>query len=316
MTIATSDRVRRTRKHAEFYRGHGWNALPSDPTPAMIGGKKKPLVKFRDYWKEPAPSDLFDRFPGSNIQVMTGTFWRLAVLDLDGAEAIGHAENNWRKLPRTWVSYHSNGGRDSRHYWFRLPSGCSTKGKTVVHAVWDETACMWKKHVAAELLVDKCLVTAPPSVHIRTGNEYQFEQGFQSMLKPALLPQWLWDMPSVIAPKVVVPVEYPRIFRPSMRFEGRATSRQVLDAIPDKTAVVKSWGLRVTTQPGTDGWMVAHDFNREDSNPSASFHPDRGHFWRPGMAKVIGLFELGTQIGAYATWQDCRDALATQYLSS
>jgi hypothetical protein len=309
MNNSQSDRVRRTRTHIDFYREYGWNVLPSELT------KKKPLIRFAEYWEKPLPEDVFDRFPLCNLQIMTGVHWRLAVLDLDGREAIEHVEREWRKLPRTWTVFHSNGGRESRHHWFTLPEGLEPKGKQVLHAVWDEEKATWKKHTAVELMLDRCLITGPCSTHIKTGREYKFT------FKPgrtniAELPEWIWRMDAVRSPVVPVVEDDQRIpiAKPSSKSFPTVTTQQVLDAIPDKVAVARSWRLRVTNNPGTDGWLQTHDFNREDVNPSAAFHAESGRFWRPGMHPTMSLFDLSVELGIYRDWRECKDALAAQYL--
>lgn len=324
MNNAICDRVRRTRTHLQFYWEQGWNCLPSELT------KKKPLIRFAEYWDRPVPHEVFDKFETFNLQLMTGTHWRLAVLDLDGREAIEHVERSWRKLPRTWTVFHSHGGRESRHHWFRLPAGLEPKGKQVLHASWDEEKAAWRKHVAVELLLDRCLITAPPSVHINSGREYKFA-ATPAKRNLAELPEWVWRMEAVQPPRPPeTRVDGPVHVSPSVRVGGgrivqsarmdqrrhslHVTTQQVLDAIPDKVAVARSWQLRVTNNLGTDGWLATHDYNRKDVNPSAAFHAESGRFWRPGMHPTMSLFDLSVALGIYRDWKECKDALAAEFI--
>lgn len=307
-------RVSLTRRWAGIYRGLGYNPLPSDPRPHSEGGRKKPLCRFAEWWESPAPADLFDRFPTTNVQVMTGRYWNLAVLDLDGAEAVQHVANHWRKLPRTWTSYHTGGGRSSRHLWFSLPPGLPEKRHTRLWGVRDGDG--WKPHTAIELLCDRCLVMAPPSIHPGTRNSYGFEGKLSpfGMLRPAPLPEWVWSMHSVEVERYeYITSERPLSIRPP-RGTKSVDSRHLSDCITDKVAVAVGWGLRLA-RGGSNGWLYCHAIGREDRNPSAQFHPESGLYWEPGR-KAIGLFTLGVELGHYRDWRECRDALASEYLTS
>lgn len=305
--------VATARRWAGIYRDMGYNPLPSDPRPHADGGGKKPLCRYADWWESPAPVDLFDHFPTTNIQIMTGRFWRLAVLDLDGAEAIRHVKEDWPKLPRTWTSYHTGTGQASRHLWFTLPDGLEEKRRTVLWGGIDGT------HSAVELLCDRCLVMAPPSIHPKTGKVYGFE-GWLSPVKmrgPAQLPEWVWAMKSVKEPMAerVTPRKpiSSLIAKRAPRGTNWVETGHLLGLIPDKLAVAVGWGLRLG-RGGSGGWLYCHSIYREDQHPSAQFHPDTGIYWEPGR-KAIGLLTLGTELGAYHDWRECRDALAAEYLT-
>jgi hypothetical protein len=69
------------KKWAYFYKLRGWQPLPSRPD------AKRPFTRYSQWWDEPAPEDLFERFPSPSLQLMTGRRWRLLVIDLDGDEA-------------------------------------------------------------------------------------------------------------------------------------------------------------------------------------------------------------------------------------
>lgn len=307
-------RVAHAREWAGIYRGLGYNVLPSDPRPHAEGGRKKPLCRFAGWWESPAPDDLFDRFPTTNIQLMTGRRWNLCVLDLDGAEAVRHVAEVWPKLPRTWTSYHTGGGRSSRHLWFRLPDGLPEKRKTLLWGVREGDG--WKPHTAVELLCDRCLVMAPPSVHPVTRNSYGFERGLspRDMVRPAVLPAWVWQIPSaeVERPQYVTPIQAPSKRPPRWTFS--VDSRHLTGLITDKVALAVGWGLRLG-RGGSNGWLYCHAVGREDRNPSAQFHAESGLYWEPGR-RPIGLFTLGVELGVYSDWRECRDDLASRYIPS
>ena len=287
------------RRWAEVYRGRGYQPLPSRMD------AKRPMCRFAEWWESEAPADLFDRFETTNIQIMTGRHWRLAVLDLDGREAIGHVKT-WRPLPRTWVTGTGGGGQ---HWWFSLPDGLEPKGKTIL---WQGA----EKHSAIELLVDRCLVIAPPSIHPTTGAPYRFLDTRHwpfSMMFPAMLPQWLWEKEAVrpdIPERPVLPVS-PRTT--PQRTGQRPDRGLVLSAIPDKIALARSWGLRFARREmESGGWVSVHDFNRDDVHPSARFNVNTGQFWRPGELPM-SLFDVGVALGAYRDWQEARDDLSVRY---
>ncbi len=313
MTTATvADPVARARAWANLYRSMGYQPLPSDPNPPD-GRRKKPLCKYADLWETEAQADLFDRFPTTNIQLMTGRRWSLAVLDFDGSLAIEHSAKHWPKLPRTWTTFHSRGGSTSRHCWFGLPSGIPERRKTIL---WQGEG----KHEAIELLMDRSLVMAPPSVHPVTGNRYGFQIGPREMRRPAMLPNWVLRLP------LVLPARETQGLTPiSPRGEELYTTsytkckptglsvRHILDSLPDKVSIAKSWGLRFARESAeSDGWVSVHDYDREDRNPSARFHVGTGGFWRPGC-KVVPFCQLAADMGVYRDWKECASALAEQF---
>lgn len=325
-----AQRVALAREWARVYREMGYQPLPSDPRPQDETGKekrKKPLCHYAQWWEAPADPDLFDRFATTNLQVMTGRHWGLCVLDLDGEAAVEHVERNWRPLPRTWTSWHSGGGRASRHLWFSLPPGLTEeRRRSRLWGVWDGEAREgkgdWQHHTAVELLCDRSLVMAPPSIHPKTGNPYGFLRDrspfAKGLQRPAMLPEWVWRMPHMEAPRPgpepeLVPLARPRAQKTA---GGKADWRHVLDSLPSKRYVAAQWGLRFARNGSeSDGWVSVHDFDREDRNPSARFNVESGRFWRPGMgqSQTLSLFELGAEMGHYRDWSECLDALADHY---
>ncbi len=293
------DGVRRARVWADVYKSLGYQPLPSRMD------EKRPMTFYADLWEKKAPDNLFNKFETTNLQLMTGRHWNLAVLDIDGPEAADHVWRKWPLLPRTWVTGTGGGGE---HWWFWIASDLPERRKTM----------LWRgegDHSGVELLVDRSLIIAPPSVHPRTGKRYQFMSAGRAphmMERPANLPRWLWDMPAVEKPSAYEP----RVPLPPRRMppEGSVDRRHVMDAIRDKAAVARAWGLRFATNPmGASGWVSVHDPDREDRRPSARFHPETGRFWRPGLPS-ISLFDLGVVLGHYPDWVACKDDLASRYL--
>jgi hypothetical protein len=311
--------LRAARVWADTYRGFDFQPLPSDPRAAADGGRKKPLCKYAQWWESYAPAGLFDRFPTTNIQVMTGRAWGLAVLDLDGQGGKDHVANHWGKLPRTWTVESGGGGR---HLWYRLPPGLPAKGRVRLWGEWDSGADggkgSWAHHTGIELLCDRCLIMAPPSVHPETRRPYRFLAGLSpfEIAVPAMLPAWVWGMAEIKPPprpKSDAPPAPPRRdLPPGMR----ADRNSVLDAIPDKADVARGWGLRFAERAmESSGWVAVHDAGREDINPSARFCPATGSYWTPNSGKPVSLFDLGVALGHFADWMSCRDDLAARYLT-
>lgn len=276
---------------AGFYRLRGLNPLPSR------ADAKRPMVRFAQWWDEPAPADLFDQHPTTNVQVMTGRRWRLLVIDLDGPEARDWFYGLGRPVPTTWAT-HSGG--DGLHLWFRLPEGFTTPMPK---------AFLWKgkgKHAAVERLCDRSLIMAPPSIHPTTRKRYRFLTTWQSPARiplPAPCPGWVLllrpleaERPAVRVATSPKPVAVPA--------PGRFRSAEVLDAIRDKINLAESWGLRIASRrPNHAGWCQCHAIGREDRSPSASISAETGRYWEPGE-RSIGFFELAVMLGAYLDWRD------------
>lgn len=311
--------VRHAKDAAARFRAMGYQPLPSDPRPHSEGGRKKPLCRFAEWWEAPAPDDLFERFETTNIQVMTGRYWGLAVLDLDGKEGVEHVRKHWVELPRTWVS---RSGDHGEHHWFTVGRNWKEKRKCRLWGVWEpetrDGKGDWRPHVGVELLCDRSLVMAPPSIHPKTGRKYVWEYGCspRDMDRPAMAPPWLWSYPEMKPPQPDREWQPAAPLMPSPpRSERKRVPdwRRVVEAIPDKAALVRTWGLRFARNAcESEGWVSVHDFNREDKNPSARFNIRTGQFWRPGEPP-ISLPWLGVAMGVYRDVRECVAALADWY---
>ena len=277
----------RARIYASYYRERGYQPIPSSPT------DKRPLCRYADYWDSPAPDDLFDRFPSTNIQLMTGRRWRLLVIDLDGQAAI----DKWRELcrsrrmPRTWTTHSGGGGR---HLWYRISRD---------HPEPLPKAVLWRgdgPHQAIERLCDRSLVIAPPSIHHKTGSMYQFDSSGSPFRtgSPADCPAWILAM----RPIDQTPRRVKRVY---------TTPSTAPIWTRDPIALAKSWGVWFTGRVSPRGWAECHAIDRDDVKPSAAVHAESGVYTDRGSGLSLSLARLGVVLGRFI---DIRDAMA--YLQS
>lgn len=260
---------------AAFYRSRGFNPLPSRPD------AKQPFIKYADLWETPTSADLWDRFPGANIQIMTGRRWRLLVIDLDGDEA--QQRWAWNRTPATWITHSGGGGR---HLWFRLPESLDCPLPK---------AFLWRgtdKHQAIERLCDRSLIMAPPSVHPTSGRPYRFLDRDHSPARltlPAACPSWVLSMPTVVDPGLRSST---RVGNP--RRSASATPRW----LGDRVELAKRWGLRVAGPARASGWVPCHAVGREDRTPSAAIHEESGFYVDSGSGVRMRFDDLMSQLGA------------------
>jgi hypothetical protein len=294
--------LRQARFCAGLYRDMGFNPLPSRP-----GAKRPALRKFSRLRDEGIPPRFLERWWTPNVQICLGVRWGLCVLDLDGSIAV-QTWRTWaavRGVPPTWAVQHDPAG--GMHLWFSVPASIdSIPFKSV----------LWQlphvKHASIELLGDRNLVMAPPSVHPTTGQPYRWLPGLGpgTLHNPAPLPLWLLDLiPARPVPEILLMP----LARPTLAPVGRYDRSEVRDAIRDKLSLAVSWGLRLAGQGANDaGWISCRAVGRPDEHPSASFSPDSGSYWEPGK-KVISLFDLGVLLGAYTDWASAVNDLGRRY---
>jgi hypothetical protein len=313
----------RARDWALRYRALGYNPLPS-----RMDAKGPALPSFAEYWDRPLPADVFDDWQTTNIQIMTGARWGLAVVDCDGTEA----HTVFRRMKehhgvchpfRTWVAHTGGGGL---HYYFTLPPGLAECPSRRLWGVWDTWAgtdpCRpgsrikgdWKKHLEVRLLADRALVIAPPSLHVKTGARYEFlpGRGPEDYDRPAEAPDWLLGLPAIGTPDTRPPAPHAPAPPPPARPPGPGgtfSRDRVLAQIQDKVALARSWGLRfASTRPNAHGWLSCYAIDRDDRHPSASFHAETGIYHEQREGAKLSLFDLGVALGAYADWRDaCND---------
>lgn len=316
--------IERAAQAARSFRSRGYNALPS-----RADRKGPALASYAEYWETPLPDPVYDRWEAPNLQVMMGARWRLCVVDCD-SERAKHLwweilEEHRSPIPdRTWIAATGGGGR---HYYYALPPGIDECPSGRLWGLWDTYAGAtheggWLKHQEIRLLADRALAIAPPSVHVQTGRPYVWIPGASpdDFDRPGLAPDWLLALPRLATPMPARPAWVPQTPPPvksPIRLAGASASRvAVLDAIPDKIALAASWGLSFASQsPNAAGWCKVYALGRPDRNPSAAFHAGSGSYTDFGDGIRLSLFDLGVQLGHYASWGDCKDDLQARYLA-
>ena len=271
-----------TKAWVKFYRGRGFNPLPSSPE------AKKPLCTYAEYWEHLTPSDLFDRFPTTNIQIMTGARWRLMVVDIDDAQgeilAQWHRLSKCGSLPNTWITC---SGGNGLHIWYRTPLNLTLPiSKCVIHQGAG-------KHQAIEILFNRKLIVVPPSIHPTTKMPYRFLAGHgpDDHYLPAPLPVWLRQKleSEVVRHCAALTV-------PGAIYEG-------------VVSLARSWGVRFTGKHRND-WWECHAIDREDANPSAALHQKVGVYVDSGSGIKLGLAALAMRLGIYRSFKEAQAALS------
>lgn len=292
-----SSDLRRAERASRIYRERwGWNPLPT------FLSRKRPLVPYAHLW-ESESSDA-DWRPTTNLQLMTGCRWGLAVIDLDGEIGLQawEAISLYRPTLPTWTVRTPSG---NWHLWFTIPSGVTELRKR----------CLWSggHHQAIELLGDRSLVVAPPSLDLATGRRYEFVLGPRTLPRPAELPAWVIDYAVAPVRPPYLPPTPTRASLPSPL--GVYHWRDVARAIPSKANLAYSWGLRLTGRMTNAGWLECRSLFREDRRASAGFHPESGYYSEPEDYR-LSIFELGVVFGRYKCWQDACNDLGRKYLGA
>ena len=143
------------------YSGRGISVIPIPP------GAKIPGISWKQFQETRADENQirawWQRWPNSNIGIVTGAISNLVVLDCDAAEGLEIIEQNGG-LPVTAValtSFDETGFR-KRHYYFQHP------GERLKNFV--------KKLPGLDFRGDSGYVLAPPSLH-PSGARYEWAQG-------------------------------------------------------------------------------------------------------------------------------------------
>lgn len=315
--------VRRAQVVARHYRKLGYNPLPS-----RMDRKGPALDSFAEFWEEPIPDVVFDGWASTNIQIMCGARWKLCVVDCDG----DRAHDVWREIKNdcgfegplpTWVARSGGGGW---HYYFTPPAWLDEVPGRRLWGVWDTHGGPkhkgdWLKHQEVRLLGDRQLVIAPPSLHVKSGDRYHFLPGRSPKEYPIPMPapEWLLRLPAIVSPTVIEarpsPAVRPRARGPMSPTAGSPARNDVIAAIPDKAALVRSWGLRLARdRPNRSGWIAAHAIDRDDEYPSASFHPESGVYMDCRDGTKLSLFDLAVAMGRHADWRHACLDLGDEYL--
>jgi hypothetical protein len=290
-----------------WYRSQGYQPLPSRTD------RKAPCCPYGDHWESPIPHHIYSCHRTSNVQVMTGVHWNLVVVDLDGPVAVEawRAMTLYRECPKTWEVYSDPEG--GRHLWFSLPPGvASVPPSTFVWRLADAD------HANIEVIGDRRLIMAPPSIHPDTHRRYRFAEGHapRDMRQPAICPRWILDLPSVdLADNVRKPVELAKPYA-GPRADGRYEFRAVRDVIPDSEVVglVRSWGVRVaSSKPNRNGWWQCHSIRRDDSNPSAGVNERTKYYVDMTTRERMSLFDLAVARGVFGSASEACNHLGERY---
>ncbi|MGZ6044683.1 MAG: bifunctional DNA primase/polymerase [Isosphaeraceae bacterium] len=306
--IRTDADVRQCREAMHFYRREGYQPLPSRTD------RKAPCCPYGDHWESPVPKHVYDCYRTSNTQVMTGVHWNLVVVDLDGPIAIEawRAMTLYREIPPTWEVYSDPYG--GRHLWFSVPPG--------VEAIPPSTF-VWRldgaDHANIEVIGDRRLIMAPPSIHPATGRRYRFADGHapRDMRKPAECPAWILDLPSVDASAdMSAPERTPATPYVGPRPSGSYAFADVIEAIPDGevAGLVRSWGVRVaSSKPNSKGWWQCHSIRRDDQNPSAGINERVKCYVDLQSREKLSLFGLAVARGVFGSVSEACNCLGERY---
>lgn len=293
------------REWATRYWERGFNCLPKREDanrPAL-----RRYGKLRDLG---IGRTILEKWWVSGVQICTGGIWGVVVIDLDGPEAM-ETWREWtafRRMPATWECRSGGGGR---HLYYGVPPNAGIRTRCGDRPLWKGDG----RHNQIDLLADRALVVAPPSIHPRTKQPYEWIAGPLELERPAPLPGWLHALATKEAPRPgYVPPAAP-VSPPRASGAGSYDWPSVIRAIPDLAAVAKSWGLRIAgSRPNDAGWVECHAIGREDRDPSASFSPRTGFYWEPGMARPLTFFQLATTLGGYPDFPTAVNALGDLFL--
>ena len=306
------------------------------PLPSRTDVKGPLLPTYAEHYEgKPVPRWVYAKWSTTNMQLITGvkspTPTKVIVVDLDGPEAL----EAWERITahhgytpsKGWSSTTGSGGR---HFWFLLPDGVKECPSGIVWGLWDTWGRNdkkpgngdWCKHKEIRILADNALVVSPPSIHVDTGLRYEFDAKANPRVSrlPEIAPPWLLGMPRLSSPRFVepptqrVPVPYQR------KSDKFYTREEVIAAVGDHKFEIatREWGLvSPATGPNPNGWCPCFIPGREDprySRPSGSFHFHDGTLQDRKDMSSISFFDLSVVLGAFKTWQECRDALGDRYI--
>jgi hypothetical protein len=319
--IATPADTAIVARQAATYRAMGFNPLPSRLIAGRIRPSFKTYAKLRD---EGIGESILRSWWGTHVQVATGSRWGLAVIDLDGPMAV-EVWRLWgmhRDTPPTWAVQHDPAG--GMHLWYAVPKDEPLPFKTAIW--WLGDTAERSGHNCIEVLGDGNLIVAPPSVSPKSRRPYRFLDGHgpKDIERPAPLPAWVAALiakhegarRAAVQPAGALPVLAPEV-RSGVRGEPPRLNLDwgpVRDAIPDKIALLRSWGVRVvSTKPGARGWYVARSIFREDRNPSAAVN-ELGDYWEPQYgSKCLSIFQLAVTLGIYRSFAEAVDGIGYQH---
>ena len=301
---------------AKFFRSIGLVPLPS-----RMDRKSPTLASYREYQSDEVPDCIYsqDQWRTTNIQLMTGALTsgatKIIVIDLDGQESV----DAWKRMCSTkeykpdglWIARTGSGGM---HLYYRLQIELGSCDSRLLWGLYDPHGGQagtggWAKHKEVRLLGDGSLVVAPPSRHVRTGNEYRWVGKWSPAVYalPAYAPQWLLDMPGLELPIQPEPSR-PKVYARDAPRRGESRRDAVLQSLSaeDKLRLAVSWGLRVGRGCSSrNTWVSCQAIDREDATPSAGFCPATGVYHDFGGSRLkLSLFDLAVSLGAHRDWMD------------
>jgi hypothetical protein len=316
-----------------------YHSLGFCPIPSRSDAKR-PAVYYRELRDEGIGVSLLRDWRWQNCQLACGARWGLVVLDLDGPEAL-EAWREWtrfRHLPPTWT-VRTGGEPPGLHLWWGVVRG--TTGTSV------SKLALWRGlhgHSAVELLCDRSLVVAPPSLHAATGRRYEFLPGLSpdDLPRPAPMPAWLAGLLPVgprqsvprrptLSPAVSPLVNFsptPLVdFSPTPessslppggllhrpRSRGPSHDWRAVWAVvrPHALDLARSWGLETTGPPSTRDQVPV----REDLHPSCEFNLRTGATFDHATGEVLSFWDLPVARGLYPDFPTVVNDLGSRYLS-
>ena len=168
---------------ARTYAARGWRVVP------IAAGTKHPA--HLKAWQEAATTDpeliaeWWERWPDDGVGIATGQRSGIWALDVDprhgGDDTLADLEATHGRLPATMEVLTGSGGR---HLYFAWPEG---------RAIRNDQA--GRLGPGLDVRGDGGQVVAPPTVH-PNGTRYEWE--LSSPLRPALAPDWLVDLLTVV----------------------------------------------------------------------------------------------------------------------
>lgn len=300
------------------------------PIPSSAYAKKPDMPSYLEFFAgTPVPESVYEKWHTPNMQILTGTQTptnlKIVVVDCDGPESVGvwnamKLANSYRQS-HPWICHTGGGGM---HTYFSVPDGVNECPSGMLWGQWDtwgdDGKGKWLKHKEVRLIADRALVVAPPSIHVETGKQYNFncELNPRYIQVPEVAPEWLLKMPRLQKPSFVRDTPAPRR-QPIQRRYGNSFDRdEVIQAIGDrKLDLVKSWGLIVAGSPSPTGWTCCYVPGREQpgrSNPSGSFNVNDGTLIDHKDMTTISFLDLAVSLGVYVDWRSARDDLGQRFL--
>lgn len=170
---------RSTEHWALYYLARGWSVIPVRPQ------DKRARLPWQDYQQrlagEQEVKEWLQRWPDTNLAIVTGSVSSLVVLDIDpqhgGEESLSRLEETHGRLPRTLETLTGGGGR---HLYFVHPGGTIPNRAGLARGI--------------DLRGDGGYIIAPPSMH-SSGRRYIWKPAHgPEETALARMPDWLINL--------------------------------------------------------------------------------------------------------------------------